>query len=436
MAGIPGIIYPPTLDFDFLIQRPQQLLKAISRLGVTVYFLNRPAHHRVQIRGVERYDDNFYLFHDMEPSYPAHVRPVVYYSNPTQVDSIGRYRHSLLVFDSLDEVANEFSSWKPYYYRAVASADLVLAASQQLYLKALSINPHTLLLPNGCDYNYFNQARNEALSLSPPSDLPELKQAVIGYIGAVASWCDLELIECLAVAYPNCSLLIIGPLLNVRNIPQHPNIHWLGYKPYGQLIYYARSFNVGIIPFKPSEMTRAVNPIKMWEYMAMGIPVVTTALPEARHYGNLVYYSATRQEFIHNIGRALRNENWQRCEQRMALARDNSWIARARQMLLAIEERLEALNINSVPNLPVPADAKDYRPKNYIYELAKVKFSHHRKKLEIAAKSESHFVRNSSIEGNLKQSAPKGRSTKVQISSRRPQAMQIILNSCFKRGFS
>ena len=54
MTAIPGIIYPPTLDFDYLIQRPQQLLKSISRLGVTVYFLNRPAYHQGQYQGIER----------------------------------------------------------------------------------------------------------------------------------------------------------------------------------------------------------------------------------------------------------------------------------------------------------------------------------------------------------------------------------------------
>jgi glycosyltransferase involved in cell wall biosynthesis len=300
-----------------------------------------------------------------QPSYSAHIRPVVYFTNPAQITTIGHYKHSLLVFDSLDQVTDEFSSWEPYYHQAVASADLVLAASQQLFVQAKAINPYTLLIPNGCDFAYFAQARKEVTSLTPPPDLPELKRAVIGYIGAVASWCDLALLDQLALAFPDCSLLIVGPLYNVRNIPNRPNIHWLGYKPYEQLLDYARYFDVGLIPFKQSEMTKAVNPIKMWEYMAMGIPVVTTALPEAQAYGDLIYFSANQENFIGNVRRALKNENWQRCENRMALARENSWMTRARQMLLAIEERLKDKGFKSPGKLPKPSNTTSYHHKYY-----------------------------------------------------------------------
>ena len=221
MTPIPGIIYPPTLDFDYLVQRPQQLLKSISELGVTVYFLNHPAYHHGFFQAIERYNQHFFLFHHTEPSYPAATRPVVYYSNPTQVDIIGGYNPGLIVFDSLDEPVEEFSSWQPYYHRAVASADLVLAASDKLYTRAQAINPNTYLLPNGCDYDYFNQARSNQFV---PPDLPELKRAVIGYLGAVASWCDLELLDQVAQVFSDCSLLIIGPLYNVRTspTPKHP----------------------------------------------------------------------------------------------------------------------------------------------------------------------------------------------------------------------
>lgn len=382
MAGIPGIIYPPTLDFNYLVQRPQQLLKAVSQLGVTIYFLNRCAHRQGKFKGIEKYNEHFYLFHQEEPSYPGNVRPVVYYSNPTQVETIGSYNHSLLVFDSLDEAADEFSSWKPYYHRAVASADLVLAASDKLYLQAREINPHTVLLPNGCDYDHFKRVRME--QLAKPHDLPELKAAVIGYIGAVASWCDLELLDRLALAFPDCSLLIIGPLYNVHNIPLRSNIHWLGYKDYDELIYYASCFNVGIIPFKTSAMTQAVNPIKMWEYMAMGIPVVTTALPEAGKCGDIVYYSTGWEDFINHVRQALKNENWKRCEQRMVIARKNSWMARARQMLKAIEEMLQARGIKTEGSLPAPPAATAYGCRNYYYGQEQVVFSSMAQKFKLS----------------------------------------------------
>lgn len=371
MNTIPGIIYPPTLDFEYLVQRPQQLLKSISQLGIIVYFLNRPAYHQAFYQGIEKYNRNFFLFHHMEPSYPATTRPIVYYSNPSQIDIIRGYNPCLIVFDSLDEPVGEFSAWQPFYYQAVASADLVLAASDKLYTRAQAINPHTCLIPNGCDFNYFKRARSNQLA---PPDLPKLKRAVIGYMGAVASWCDLELLDKLAQVFSDCSLIIIGPLYNVRNIPLRPNIHWLGYKAYEELIYYASYFDVGIIPFKQSDMTVAVNPIKMWEYMAMGIPVVTTALPETQKYSEELYYSPGREDFINNVRLALKQENWERCERRMTLAQENSWMARAEEMLIAIQERLNAKGIKHQETLPVPGRTTPYHCKNWFFKGEHVRF--------------------------------------------------------------
>ena len=379
MTAVPGIIYPPTLDFDYLVQRPQQLLKNISELGVTVYFLNRSAYHQGQYQGIERYNRHFFLFHHTQPSYPATTRPVVYYSNPTQVDIIGGYNPCYIIFDSLDEPVGEFSSWQPYYRRAVAAADLVLAASDKLYSAAQAINPHTILLSNGCDYDYFQRARSNQLA---PTDLPQLGRAVIGYMGAVASWCDLELLDQLALNFSDCSLLIIGPLYNVRNIPLRPNIHWLGYKSYEELIYYASYFDVGIIPFKQNDMTAAVNPIKMWEYMAMGIPVVTTALPEAQKYCEELYYSSGRQEFINNVRLGLKQENWVKCERRMTLAQENSWKARAEKMLIAIKEGLRRNGVRD-QELPIPATASPYHRKNWFYQREHVRFQSPAKKYAI-----------------------------------------------------
>src|SRR5690606_28162036 len=139
-----------------------------------------------------------------------------------------------------------------------------------------------------------------------------------------------------------------------------PNIHWLGYKAYEELIYYASYFDVGIIPFRQSDMTAAVNPIKMWEYMAMGIPVVTTALPETQKYKEEIYYSLRHQDFINNVRRALKQENWEKCEHRMNLAKENSWMARAEVILKAIQERLRAKGIKEQETLPIPASATPY----------------------------------------------------------------------------
>jgi glycosyltransferase involved in cell wall biosynthesis len=375
MAAIPGIIYPPTLEFDYLVQRPQQLLKALSGLGVTIYYIEPLTLHSRKVKAIERYNQHLYVFRGEEPCYPCHIRPVVYYSNPTQLPALGRYNPGLLVFDSLDAAEDEFAFWEPFYYQAVASADLVLASSDKLYLRAREINPATILLPNACDYDYFSRAQTDARI---PADLIELEQDVIGYVGVIASWCDLELLDRVALEFPDCTLLMIGPLYNVHNIPLRSNLQWLGYKGYGELIRYVRCFDVGIIPFKISSLTEAVNPIKMWEYMAMGLPVVTTALPEAGKYGDIIYHASGPEEFIKLIRQALKDKDVTRRERRMALARENSWEVRARQMLEAMTERLDAKGVMAGKSLPIPPEASVYRPR-YHRASSQVKYTKVRK---------------------------------------------------------
>jgi len=104
---------------------------------------------------------------------------------------------------------------------------------------------------------------------------------------------------------------------------------------------------MGIIPFKISSMVEAVNPIKLWEYLAAGIPVVTTAIPEAEKYPGLVLFSSNEKSFMENVETALYHDNPAARRQRMELARLNSWTARARQTIGIIEETLAQKGVDS-----------------------------------------------------------------------------------------
>lgn len=339
MSDISCILYPPTLDYHYLVQRPQHLMKNFSLQGIPCLFMNMAGIYHRDFRGIEEINPHLHVFHEVDPSpYLYGIRPVVYYSATAQVDKVMHFNPSLLVFDSVDEPSDEFAAWKPYYYRAIASADVVLCTSEKLYFMARAINSHVYLVPNGSDYEHFSRAaRGE---LPRPYDLKNIEGPVIGYIGVIATWCDLELIEKLARAYPNYNLIMVGPLYNVGRVPQRPNLHWLGFKAYDQLPAYAQTFDVGIVPFRQTNMTESVNPIKMWEYMAAGLPVVTTALPEARQYSDIIYCSEDHASFIENVGRAIGDDSLQHQAMRLNLARENSWAARAREITRIMEYHL------------------------------------------------------------------------------------------------
>lgn len=362
MSNLGPILYPPTLDYNYLVQRPQQLTKSFAELGFPVYWENRPSPHNSQIAAITEVIPNFFLFNNVDPRpFLENIRPVVYYSATSQVDELKKYNPSLVVFDSVDEPSDEFESWRPYYQRAVSSADLVITTSSKLHSMALALNPYSYMVPNGCDYDYFATARSGTLPV--PEDIAAIPGPIIGYIGVVATWLDYELIDRLAQAYPDCNIVMIGPLYNVTDVPRRPNIHYLGFKAYEELAAYAQVFRVGIIPFKLSSMIESVNPIKMWEYMAAGIPIVSTNLPETEKFSDVVHVSVTHDDFIANIHRALYADTDELRDKRLAIASENSWLSRARQIIALMEERLAEKGITEV-HAPVSPPNLMYTPAN------------------------------------------------------------------------
>ena len=117
----------------------------------------------------------------------------------------------------VDEPSDEFEAWRPFYFQAVGSADVVIATSEKLYSMALGINPNTYLVPNGCEFDYFFQASNGAFPI--PADIADIPKPIIGYTGVIASWLDLELIDRLAQEFSDCSIVMVGPLYNISDVP-------------------------------------------------------------------------------------------------------------------------------------------------------------------------------------------------------------------------
>ncbi len=335
-----SLVYPPTIDFEWLVQRPQQLMQAFASLGVKVFYMNL-ATHTSSKGGVTQPTNNLMVFNNVDPKIYLKQRPIFYFSSPAHVDLIPHYNPMLVVFDYIDEPVEEFASLAPYRRRALTSADLVITSSERLYRDGLTINPNTILVPNACDFDHFARAQNRNLPI--PEDIKHLKPPIVGYHGAIATWLNFDLIVRTADSLPHGHVVMIGPYYNIANVPKRPNLHWLGYKAFDRLPNYTQLFDAAMIPFRISRLTEAVNPIKMWEYMATGIPVVTTALPEASNIRE-IYYSANDEQFIANIRRALAEDPVQFRQARISLARDNNWMARARQILQAMEYTLGSLH--------------------------------------------------------------------------------------------
>lgn len=352
---IGSIIYPPTQPYTFLMQRPQQLMRAFASLGISVFYFNPgPSSHKHP----GQVAPNLYVFNQsIIPQSLFNSKAVLYFSYPPHVFELINYPNCLLVFDSIDAPVEVFKEWSSGYTEALTRADLVVASSARLFEEGCRYNSNVILAPNGCDYGLFSRAQGRTLEV--PEELKNFDTPIIGFYGSVSHWLDTDLIYQTAENFPNCSIVIIGPGSHTLDGHRYPNIFCLGYKPYEVLPNYAQMFDVGIIPFRVSKMTEAANPVKMWEYLAAGIPVVTTALPEAKGLPE-VYYSDNKDRFLNNINIAIYQDSFEKKQARISLALNNSWLVRAKAILQAFEASEERKASRSSQILPDPEMDEPY----------------------------------------------------------------------------
>ena len=218
--------------------------------------------------------------------------------------------------------------------RLLERADLVFCSAAGLFeSKSKTAKGEVMLLRNGADVAHFLPGNRVA-----PQDIASLPRPILGYIGAMADWVDFELLRSVAVARPEWSLVFIGPLFDgkssgdadsLRLIASLPNVHLLGSRPYDELPPYLEAFDVAVIPFKLNGLTEDTDPIKVYEYLAAGVPVVSTPLREVQRLPE-VRLASGPEEFVRECEAALsERSDADLVARRTEVARCNSWETRA-----------------------------------------------------------------------------------------------------------
>jgi glycosyltransferase involved in cell wall biosynthesis len=183
-------------------------------------------------------------------------------------------------------------------------ADLVVTTSMTLQEAKAPLNPNTLLVTHGVDYEHFARAMSD--HLPAPADIGDIPHPRLGFFGLLRDWVDLDLVAAVARARPEWHVVLIGDsTVDLAPYRGMANMHFLGRKSYADLPAYCRQFDVGLIPFKVNELTRAVNPIKLREYLAAGLPVVSSPMPEVRLYSRLIEIADTPETFTAAVERSL-----------------------------------------------------------------------------------------------------------------------------------
>ena len=194
---------------------------------------------------------------------------------------------------------------------------------------------------NGVDYEHFNNLDGNFKFDKKFQNILDSKKPIIGYYGALASWFDYEMIKKLAKERPNYNIVLLGikydDSFDKANLDEYSNIYFLGSKEYDVLPNYANKFDVCTIPFLINDITQATSPLKLFEYMALGKPIVTTAMKECKKYESVMIANDSN-EFIKLIDHSIelikakdKNNNYFSLLNKEAL--ENTWEAKANSII-------------------------------------------------------------------------------------------------------
>jgi glycosyltransferase involved in cell wall biosynthesis len=232
---------------------------------------------------------------------------------------------------------------KAYDDELTRRADLVITTSVSLGESRKALNPHTYTVFNAADVELFNQALDP---MGPvPADLDVIPSPRIGVVGVHDYRLDVDALVRLVRADPSWQVVLIGPLrvghLDEARLRALPGMHLLGDKAREELPSYLRGLDVALIPYKTCELTRNIFPLKLFEYLAAGLPVVAGGLPELKRYAGTVALADRVEEYPALVRAAIAGDSPEKRDARVALAADNSWDHRLTEISALVEAALK-----------------------------------------------------------------------------------------------
>ena len=367
----------PVFDYDFRFQRPQQMAAELARRGHRVFWIspsrvvNQPGaapyeclalrenlwelHLRMAPQDVCRGTLSDGDLDSMIASLTAFFRHSAVaaccalvqfpYWRKCALALRGRFG-AKVVYDCMDDWQNwtaepAIGAFSLAEERSLArDCDLLVVTAREFEERFKREGLSPIVVRNAADFEFFAAGSSGVL----PAGVP---RPVIGYYGAIAEWFDLEAVREAALARPKYSFVLIGQNYrdDIHKLRKLPNVLLLGEKHYRDLPSYLRDFSVCLIPFVPSKVVKAVDPVKLYEYFSQGKPVVSTPMPELEALGDLVYFASGRGEYARQIDAALAESDPSLAERRVSFAAQNTWTHRVVELEAGIQATYPLVSI-------------------------------------------------------------------------------------------
>ena len=322
------------LRWDFVFQRPQHLLTRFSH-DVNVFFLEEPFLDAPEAAFLE-FDQKSDTLTVMRPHLRSGLSAeeinkalvallnnflkqedlqdwMFWYYTPMALSFSAHLKPATIIFDCMDELsAFDFAPKElvDLEVKLLQIADVVFTGGRSLYEAKKHQHGNIYSFPSSIDKKHFALSRSIK---QEPQDQALIVGEKLGFFGVIDERFDLELIDYLAEQKPNWQIILIGPVVKIdpATLPRRSNIHYLGQKSYQQLPGYLSGWDLALIPFKLNESTRFISPTKTPEYLAAGVPVVSTPIRDVVNpYGiqELVEIAESQEEFLLAAETALREK--------------------------------------------------------------------------------------------------------------------------------
>jgi O-antigen biosynthesis protein len=354
------VIVLPNMPWGFRKQRPQQIFSRLAEKNFNIFYVSPVTSGKEYISVIEKnvYEVHckaktsgdilrfFHLSGEEESEFVNSLKrllseyikkdSLLFVLHPVwgnvafKIDGVKRIYDLMDLYSGFDNAKKELIESEE---GLIINSDMVITTAQNLFEHAKKLNKNTHLIRNGCDYEMFNKIEKNGI-LDCLQDSP-----IIGYYGALSGWLDVEMLDEVIKKNRDKYFVFIGAINTpkVIRLYKYSNVYFLGEVKNSELPGYLAYFDVCTIPFVLSDLIKSTNPVKFYEYISSGKPVVSVKLPELEQYSDICYLYDNAEEFSKYIFEALHDDTEELKKKRMEVASENSWDSRVKEIIKIIK---------------------------------------------------------------------------------------------------